>query len=405
MDTFPPEVILAVVERMDIRSTRNLRATNRRMHKIISSYEYSICRARIASFTLPPAGDVLSSEYRLRRPLRYGTFEMVEELERRERQCDDVLGDAARFVNFTTPPGLGPLDLAQQARMRALLRQGLMRCNQLADIAANPPCAAAAPKWYRLLGIGFYEDAMASRLSPSPSSSYYSPAGFRDVDPYTNYPARPLQRAYIRSLPLLDLAILYVCVNAMGLGYLSRAGAAVVTDPEVYERAMVFEECVLRHGTWFARAAVCGAGSDGAEEGEGAKAADARWKTMAQHIQDLGMVELENYEHGVEGTLPALKSGLLQRFKELEDLRHLHQRNHHRDGDGDDEKNDYGVPDGEDGGQAEDEGWASRFGVPYIFQLYRDMVCGPDGGKEAEDMNEDEYEPIPTLVRVDEVME
>ncbi|KAL7627949.1 hypothetical protein AAE478_002145 [Parahypoxylon ruwenzoriense] len=324
MNVLPSEVVLTVVERMDTASTAKLMETNKWLNAVIRSHQRSICKARMAAFTLPPTGDVLSSEDYYRQRLPHGTFSMIRELEKREAQCDEVV-QSSKFINTAWPPGMGFLTDIQQERLRALLKQALMRCNQIADIAANAPCSPLSLCYYSFVETGEFEDPDL----PSPD---------RQLDPITNFAARDHQLEYIESLPLEDLAILYYTINAMGLGYLSKYGEGIVSEPSLFERTTVFEECLLRHGTWFAWSAICGEGI---------------WTEMAEKIQNIGWTELNMFEDGVEGTKPTLKSMVLRQFKRL------------------------AKPDDED-----NDTWHDLM-IHRLFNMIKDLVVGPDEKKEA----------------------
>ncbi|KAI1379620.1 hypothetical protein F4677DRAFT_442595 [Hypoxylon crocopeplum] len=298
MDALPDDVILAITEHLDISSMLKLAETNKRMHSIMIVYERSVMGHHMAGFTLPPTGDVFSSELFLRRPLRYASPEMVKELEKRDFRIDDILRNST-FINLVSPPQFDVLHIVlnidQQERLYCLLKRAMSQCDHIADIAANAPCKPVYWRWYGRLNQYYFE---RHDLLP----------GFRANDPYTNYHARPHQRQYISGLPIENVAMLYYLVNTLSIGFLKSCAAHSDSDPAIFERTTVFEDSVLRHGSWFAWAHIRG---------------DPAWSKMASKINEVALIELTNYETGLEGTLPGLKSALLDRVKELTKRKNL----------------------------------------------------------------------------------
>ncbi|KAI2621197.1 hypothetical protein GGR54DRAFT_92074 [Hypoxylon sp. NC1633] len=288
MHPLSTDLILSVAERLDVKSMLKLTETNKGLCSLIKSYERSLMVSRLGNFIDPPRGTVLSSEPFLRRPLQYASFSMVKELEKREFQIDDILKNST-YVNLAAPALLGALNLEQQGCFYALMKRAMSQCNRIADIAANSPCKPSAEQWYYCLRREFWEIPNLE-------------LGFRQRDPYTNYPARFHQRMYISSLPLEDVAMLFYLVNSLSLAFLNSRAAFNASDPAAFERATMFEDSILRHGSWFAWAHIRG---------------DGEWRHMADRISAVGLVEITNYETGQEGSLPSLKSALLDRFKML----------------------------------------------------------------------------------------
>ncbi|KAI1417022.1 hypothetical protein F5Y13DRAFT_153562 [Hypoxylon sp. FL1857] len=244
---------------------------------------------------MPPMGNILSSEVSARRCIKHGTFEMVMEMEGREARIDDILSNSS-YINFLTPLRLGPLNVIQQERLRALLKRAMSHCDRIADIAANKPCEPIAHQWYQQL--------KARRLEV-----FNLPLGFRLRDPSTNLGARPLQLEYIKTLSAEDAAMVSYLLAALAGGFCQATVDLAAADPLFPERLIVFKESVLRHGSWFAWGYIHG--------GEA-------WKKMMVAIIYVGMIELTSFELGVveeddeDGTMPpSLQAGLLARFNEL----------------------------------------------------------------------------------------
>ncbi|KAI3332175.1 hypothetical protein HD806DRAFT_518971 [Xylariaceae sp. AK1471] len=284
----PTDIILNIVEHMDTTTRKSFMATNKGLSTLIQSYERSISKARAAIFTLPPPGNVLSSFEPERQVLLENTFSMVTELELRDRRIERLINKCPKIFNTAAPPWLPSLTPQQQARLVLILKRALCQCDRIADIAANEPCTAIPEKYYDLIQFGVY--------ASSPMNEELS-----EFDPFSNLNARPRQTEYIQSLPLKEIAGLFLLTSMLGYG-LSSARANYDSDPALYERMTVFEECALRHGTWFVWGRTLGC---------------PYMREMAAHMVSAGMVEVTEWETGNPRVLPGLKMTLMGRFKEL----------------------------------------------------------------------------------------
>lgn len=213
---------------------------------------------------------------------------MVGELERRDDRINRILQHSS-FVNVAHPPGLTQLNNAQQELLRSLLKRSMWLCDHIADVAMNKPGTTVREETYAPLKTRFYEKGNQIM-------------GYRLMNPINNPLARPFQREYIQSLPLEDIAIMYYLVNTLSANFLRERTEWIESDPVIQERATVFEESVLRHGSWYLWAQF----SD-----------DHQWQSLAAKIGELGLMELADYETGAEGSEPSLKQGLISRFREL----------------------------------------------------------------------------------------
>ncbi|KAI8965570.1 hypothetical protein F5Y11DRAFT_295160 [Daldinia sp. FL1419] len=290
MAVFSRDLILEIAQNLDIKSMLALGETNKENNSLIKTYEHSLSLSRIATFPVPPTGNVLTSEVYLRRPLKHGNFAMVLELERRRSRIAEVLTASPHF-NIKCPPGLGELTHAQQDFLRELLERAFSHCDSIADIAANLPHEVRGAKWYERRFVSWWEDRQLLE-------------GFRMNDPYTNYVARPVQREYIRGLCKQDLTMIYYLVHVMASAFTKSRKDWIDSDPTFWERITVFEEYVLRHGSWYAWAHFIG---------------NDEWQDMATSISRIGLAELTRFEFGHEDALPSLQSELILQFNELYD--------------------------------------------------------------------------------------
>ncbi|KAK7951427.1 uncharacterized protein PG986_007155 [Apiospora aurea] len=259
MELLPPEIILGMVEQhMNMATVMQFMQTTKARSPHPNSpqrrtYEASICRAQMAARRLPPAGHVLSSRGPERRVIAANTFAAVLELDVRQERISDALRHD--FWNTGSPPLLGPLTRRQQARLLELMRASLCRCDHIADIAA----ACSHPR---------------------------APADTRTA-----------QIDYMASLSTEQLAALFYTVDMAGFGFV-RARKYEAEDPLVWEKITVFEECLLRHGSWFLWAHL-----------QGGQA------SHATQLIEAGLKELTDWETGKEGMLPGLRMSLVDAYR------------------------------------------------------------------------------------------
>ncbi|KAF3061915.1 hypothetical protein GL218_03726 [Daldinia childiae] len=282
------DVFLEIAQHLDVKTLFKLCETSKEANMLLKTYERSLSQLRLANFPVPPTGDVLSSELYLRRPIKHRSFEMLLELENRKSRVKDILTASPHF-NLKSPPGLGELTIPQQERLCALLYRAFAQCDYIADIAANTPCQLPEAQWYKPRFISWWIGRDV-------------PEGFRLKDPYTNYSARPTQMEYIRNLSKQDCIMMYYLMNMMGSCFVKSREDWILSDPAFYERTIVFKECVLRHGSWYAWAHFMG---------------NSEWEIMTVDIARIGMAELNRFEYGDQDAICSLQSVLIGRFNEL----------------------------------------------------------------------------------------
>ncbi|TRX98700.1 hypothetical protein FHL15_000042 [Xylaria flabelliformis] len=283
----PSDIILHVVEQMDTETRENFLATNNGIRRLIESYEHSISKNRATTFTLPPLGNVLSSSASERRLLRKNTFAMVREIELRDNRIDRLIRECPRIFCLSAPPWLPCLTVQQQARLWLILKRALYQCDRIADIAANISDPQIPPEYYHAITDRVYE--WPSALSSITEAEF-------EFNPLTRPNARPKQIEYIESLPLEDIAGIFILVNMLGYGL------TCICSDTGYERKTIIEECVLRHGTWFVWSRLRG---------------DQSMQELAGCIISAGMAELKQWETGAIYGPPGLKMRLTRRFNEL----------------------------------------------------------------------------------------
>ncbi|ETS86418.1 hypothetical protein PFICI_00246 [Pestalotiopsis fici W106-1] len=309
LSLLPAELVLNLVKHMDMATLLSFMITNKSNHSLVRSYEHSICKAKVEGISaLTTKRNFLSSSDVYREVCAPDTFPWVCELELRERRIADIISSG--YIDITSPPGLQPLTTVQQKRFIALLERSLRHCDAIADVAASMP--DALPEYdYTLVSSGFW--GHMARL----------PASMRTRNPFTNTPARSAQIEYIKSLPVEDLAALYVTITAAGAGHVQDR-PDVQADPSFSERLTVFEECVLRHGTWFFWAQVSAqakrkkwtnttsiAVDDDPQVERKLASRNLTLREMTGYMLIAGMSELIEWETGAEDVPPGLRMSLL----------------------------------------------------------------------------------------------
>jgi hypothetical protein len=310
LSVFPSELVLQVVKHMDMATLPMFMITNKTNYSLVRSYERSICKAKLAGSTaLATDRNILSSSEVYRDVCSPETFPWVCELELRERRITDIIHSG--YIDVTSPPGLQPLTTIQQRRFIALVERSMRHCDAIADVAANTP--DALPEYdYTLVSAGFW--GQAARL----------PTSMRTRNPFTNTPARSAQIEYLKSLSVEDLAALYVTITAASNGHVQDR-PDIQADPSLAERITVFEECILRHGTWFLWAQVSAqakkkkwmntfseAEDDDTQTERKLACRNLTLREMTGYMLIAGMSELVEWETGAADIPPGLRMSLLE---------------------------------------------------------------------------------------------
>lgn len=292
ISTLPPELIVSLAEHLDAISLARLTCTNKRIRCLIQAYEHSICMTKFCDLAVFQDGDrritdghVLTSASIKRKACKTLTVPGIHELELRKHRFDEIVNGG--FVDLATPPGMGPLTPVQQRRFIHILRRALYHCDAVADVAAN--IGAPLPDYdYTHVSGGIWSLASGLGLET------------QDHDPFANIHARTAQIRYLESLSVEDLAGLYVSIMAFSSGHI-RDRPALQADPNFAERITVFEECTLRHGTWFLWAQ--------------AFESKAMLRETTGHMLLAGFAELIGWETGDEHVAPGLRMSLLEAAK------------------------------------------------------------------------------------------
>ncbi|KAI0965677.1 hypothetical protein F4678DRAFT_452240 [Xylaria arbuscula] len=235
IQSLPNEIVVLIAEYMDHKTRTSFMMASKDTYALLKLYEFSISKKCTANFTLPPSGDILSSLGSTRHVLRKNTFPMVAELEIRESWINYFLKNSypdlmAQFLHW-----LGRREVETAfSTMETHIKRALYHCDRIADIAANE--SPIPHEKYQLIKWGVYAQP----------SSFLSTGGLTKMNPLTNPLARPKQIEYILSLPRPDVIGLFFLIHSVSYAMLMPIPPA--------ELMTIYEECFLRHGTWFMRA-------------------------------------------------------------------------------------------------------------------------------------------------------
>ncbi|KAI1419727.1 hypothetical protein F5Y12DRAFT_205824 [Xylaria sp. FL1777] len=282
----PNEIVLLIAGYMDITTLSCFMATSKGINVFVKYHERSISKKRAATFTLPPLGAILSSCSDERHVIPKNSFAMLLELERRDIRIDRMIKERPKKFCIPSPPWLPSLTPLGQIRLVPIIKRALHQCDRIADIAANE--WPIPPGYYRNIPDGVYELPEAL-IPPTTQLSKFNPL--------TNPRARPKQIEYIQSLSLEDVTGLMLLLNMLGHGIMSHC-----TSATHFERMVVMEECILRHGTWFLWARLSRKPS---------------LLELAIYIMSGGRAEASYWESGDITDLAGLKMTLLGQFKKL----------------------------------------------------------------------------------------
>ncbi|KAI2464579.1 hypothetical protein F4781DRAFT_67863 [Annulohypoxylon bovei var. microspora] len=287
MVSFPREIVLGIAECLDTKSLFKLMMVNKQLYELITQHQRSVSLRLVSDFVAPPVGNVFSSEVFMRRVIPHGTFAMALEMEKRNAHIEAVLD--SDFFTHAIPGRLESLTPEQEKRFRVLTKKAIAQCDCVADIAANFPCHPIAEMWYGRLKGPYFEPRDL-------------PLGFRIRDPYSNIRARQSQREYLFTLSKEDIAMIYFVLTTLSWGFYLDNFTLANADTTFPERQVIFKECVLRHGSWFAWGHIRG---------------DDPWEMMTEQMMRLGWAELVSFELGGENAPASLHSTLAERFDDL----------------------------------------------------------------------------------------
>lgn len=233
---------------------------------MLTQYEGSIAKTKIAAFEQPPIGRVLTTKNEERRivPVR-DSFATVQELELRRFRMHSLLKNSG-FLLINEPKTMGMPSQEVLQKFRAGLKIALLATERFSEFAADPSlhesqaASASSP--------GSDNTTIVNDLNLGPFvtdntdvSVHIAQLGaqFRQLAAL-----RRLQAAYLRKLPSRDLAWVLTLAQGAAKGYARYCRELLKKEPGVaHARIMAFAELVLRSGASIIWAFVRGSSSMG----------------------------------------------------------------------------------------------------------------------------------------------
>ncbi|KAH7026378.1 uncharacterized protein B0I36DRAFT_330530 [Microdochium trichocladiopsis] len=250
----PSELWLEIYEHLDAASMMQFSSCSKTVASLTSQFERSICKRRTAA--LEPKQSklaILSSNKVDRSIIPADTYGFIRELELRHARIDYMLVRSG-FLDLSAPPGLRPLTCGQQLwHLVPLLKQALGYCDDIADIAATSTTGTSRP-------------------CPS---------------------VRSKQVAYIQGLTLEGVSCLLYLLIILSIGYIQQGqgpnGSIPIPpdNPIDWEIVTVFEEGILRHGSWYLWAHIAASAVPG-----------GRLEKLKRGLMAAGLKELTDWETG-----------------------------------------------------------------------------------------------------------
>lgn len=210
------------------------------IHSLITSFEHSICQAKIAASYQPPRDLVLSSEDEQRCTiLERNTFATVQELERRECRIVSLL-DRCGFLLTSDPKILGMTSECLE-KFKAGLRDAIHLADEVADLATRyhiPKNTKQTPS--------LVNSSIGLMMTESHNTSTFGRLRQRRC---TQAALRHAQIAHLRSRTSRDLAWLVTLAAGGSKGFARYSARLLESDPAMADaRIMAFKEVILRHG-------------------------------------------------------------------------------------------------------------------------------------------------------------
>ncbi|KXJ92102.1 hypothetical protein Micbo1qcDRAFT_162216 [Microdochium bolleyi] len=289
----PPELLLEVFEYLDAASMQDFAASSKAIACLTSQFEKSISTRRTASYGFePPQTAALCSNKVRRVAIPARTYALIRELEMRQNRTEYMFLRSG-FVDLSSPPGMRPLTCSEQLwKLFPLLRRALCLCDRIADMSAHTVQDTTIQ----------ISSTPARTIHDDPQASITSTA-------FTQYAARPSQVALIQSLDLESVSCLLYLLIVLSVGFVEGAGGGTpiqAGNPIEWEQVTIFEESVLRHGSWFLWAHIAGTKNPG-----------GRLHGLKRELMVAGLQELTAWETGKSRVLPGLKMTVLDRFRRL----------------------------------------------------------------------------------------
>ncbi|KAL0936437.1 uncharacterized protein CTRU02_208652 [Colletotrichum truncatum] len=246
MSLLPDHLLLLVAERAGFPEIQALRATCKRNRDLLDRYEHAVTKINTRRYPCAPCNHILASDTREREVLPIDTFDIIHELERRERNIEEVVNGA--FLAFWEEYDLQ--DASKAGLIRSNLKRALWQCSTIADLETHSIR---------------YRDDVVPRRDPCVKSLIHQDVVLRDAPPPDGWhlalkeihdsnrqDVRFRQIAHIRALPIQELAGISVLAHLTSQGYMRyRAPTSAGSRPDIVEMGVCMAENTIRHGVFF----------------------------------------------------------------------------------------------------------------------------------------------------------
>ncbi|WYZ42816.1 hypothetical protein EsH8_VI_000515 [Colletotrichum jinshuiense] len=252
MSLLPGHLLLLIAEHADFAEIQALRATCRTNRVLLDQYERAVTKVNAARYPCAPCNHILASDTREREVLPKDTFEIIRELETRERNIEEIIHGA--YLAFWEEYDLQ--DASKAGVVRTNLQRALWQCSTIADLETH--------------SIRYRED-IVPRRDPCVKSLIHQDIILRDAPPPDGWhlalkevhesnrqDVRFRQIDYVRNLPAQELAGIVVLAHLAGQGYTRYRAPSGVSRPEIIEMGVCMAENTIRHGVFFLNAKVRG---------------------------------------------------------------------------------------------------------------------------------------------------
>lgn len=249
------------------------------LRHLLTEYEHSIAKAKIAAFEQKPIGLVLTSQNEERRivPVR-NSFATVQELELRRVRMDSLLSNSG-FLLIDEPKTMRMPSLDVLQKFKVGLKDALYITERLSDFVADSSPhqtndnvdrreSQAAPDSSPNGNNTTVNDHSGAELGLGPFASDDAEIFAYNAQLATQFrqmeALRGLQAVYLRALPSRDLAWVLTLAAGASKGYARYSYELLKNDPAMADaRVMAFKEVLLRGGPFFLWAFMRGTGSLG----------------------------------------------------------------------------------------------------------------------------------------------
>lgn len=245
-------------------------------HGLVTRYERSIAKAKLAACDNPPAGRLLRSQNEEREVISAReSFATVREVNRRQKRIESLVNPGG-FMLIDDPKTMGVPSSDSLEKFRAGLQRALEVTDRIADWATDPSLDALSQEDENPQQQIVPPISLLDRDNPVHNTQDNAQAGFfaqydADLRAFNaRYPQRMkqltalrnLQIEYLRSLPSRDLAWLITLTQGASRGYARWSAELLENDPSMaHARIMAFKEVLLRTGSLLLHGFIRGQGS------------------------------------------------------------------------------------------------------------------------------------------------